>query len=90
MGAIALLLLRHSLYTESNYTHARMVPMQIPENGLLLQGAPHLSSTDTVVGSDTPAQIMRLDLASGVLEEIMRASRMGKDIHMSFGKNIVR
>ncbi|KAL8903328.1 MAG: hypothetical protein Q9171_007439 [Xanthocarpia ochracea] len=65
-----------------------MVPMQIPENGILLQGASHPSSTDTVVGSDTPAQIMRLDLASGVLEEIMRASRMGKDIHMSFGKNI--
>ncbi|KAL8783154.1 MAG: hypothetical protein Q9213_004846 [Squamulea squamosa] len=64
-----------------------MAPIHIPEKGLVLQGVPRSLSTDTVDSADTQPQVMRLDLASGVLEEIIRASRLGKDIHMSFGKN---
>ena len=67
-----------------------MGPIPIPEKGLILQGAPNSASPDTVVGAATKSQVMRLDLASGVLEDIMRASKMGKDVHMSFGKNVVR
>lgn len=65
-----------------------MAPIPIPEEGLVLQGASPSPSADAAVG--TQSQVMRLDLASGVLEDIMRASKMGKDVHMSFGKNVVR
>lgn len=66
-----------------------MVPIRIPENGVSIQGAP-CSITDGEIASDGGHnQVMRLDLATGVLENIMKASRMGKDIHMSFGKTIV-
>ncbi|KAI4169038.1 MAG: hypothetical protein LQ343_005971 [Gyalolechia ehrenbergii] len=65
-----------------------MVPIRIPENGVSIQGAP-CSITDGEIASDGGHnQVMRLDLATGVLENIMKASRMGKDIHMSFGKTI--
>ena len=67
-----------------------MVPMHIPEKGLVLHGHSPSSSTDTAVGVETQPQVMRLDLASGVLEDIVRASKIGKDVHMSFGKNLVR
>ncbi|KAI4104706.1 MAG: hypothetical protein LQ339_003784 [Xanthoria mediterranea] len=63
-----------------------MAPIPIPEEGLVLQGASPSPSADAAVG--TQSQVMRLDLASGVLEDIMRASKMGKDVHMSFGKNV--
>lgn len=67
-----------------------MAPIPIPAEGLVLQGASPASSADAAVGAGTQSQVMRLDLASGVLEDIMRASKMGKDVHMSFGKNVVR
>lgn len=66
-----------------------MTPIRIPENGLSLQGAPCSISDDDIAGDGAHPQVMRLDLAGGVLEDIMKASRMGKDIHMSFGKSIV-
>ncbi|KAL8760077.1 MAG: hypothetical protein Q9199_000311 [Rusavskia elegans] len=65
-----------------------MGPIPIPEKGLALQGASPSLSADTALDAGTQSQVMRLDLASGVLEDIMRASKMGKDIHMSFGKNV--
>ncbi|KAL8731943.1 MAG: hypothetical protein Q9166_003075 [cf. Caloplaca sp. 2 TL-2023] len=63
-----------------------MVPIPIPEDGLILQGASHPHYENALADAELQPQVMRLDLASGVLEEIMRASKMGKDIHMSFGK----
>lgn len=67
-----------------------MIPIQIPEDGISLQGA-LCSASDLETGSSGDHhQVMRLDLAAGVLEDILKASRMGKDIHMSFGKTIVR
>ncbi|KAL8722170.1 MAG: hypothetical protein Q9225_001314 [Loekoesia sp. 1 TL-2023] len=65
-----------------------MTPIRIPENGLSLQGAPCSISDDGIADDGAHPQVMRLDLAGGVLEDIMKASRMGKDIHMSFGKTI--
>ncbi|KAL8843854.1 MAG: hypothetical protein Q9205_002317 [Flavoplaca limonia] len=65
-----------------------MGPIPIPEKGLILQGASTSASPDTVVAAETKSQVMRLDLADGVLEDIMRASKLGKDVHMSFGKNV--
>ncbi|KAL8769192.1 MAG: hypothetical protein Q9209_004826 [Squamulea sp. 1 TL-2023] len=65
-----------------------MAPIHIPEKGLVLQRVPRSLSTDTIDSAETQPQVMRLDLASGVLEEIIRASKVGKDIHMSFGKNV--
>lgn len=67
-----------------------MGPIPIPEKGLILEGASTSASPDTVAGAETKSQVMRLDLANDVLEDIMRASKMGKDVHMSFGKNVVR
>ncbi|KAL9001031.1 MAG: hypothetical protein Q9169_000515 [Polycauliona sp. 2 TL-2023] len=58
-----------------------MVPIPIPEEGLVLQAA-------SAASTEPPSQVLRLDLASGVLEDIMRASKTGKDVHMSFGKNV--
>lgn len=66
-----------------------MIPIRIPENGINLQGAPCSRSDGDIAGDDAQPQVMRLDLAGGVLEDIMKASRMGKDIHMSFGKSVV-
>ncbi|KAL8654706.1 MAG: hypothetical protein Q9226_003325 [Calogaya cf. arnoldii] len=65
-----------------------MLPIDIPEKGLVLRGPSPSSSTHTAVGVETQPQVMRLDLASGVLEDIVRASKIGKDVHMSFGKNL--
>ncbi|KAI4205155.1 MAG: hypothetical protein LQ346_001488 [Caloplaca aetnensis] len=66
-----------------------MAPIRIPQDGLSLQGAPCSSSAGDLGGDEAQAQVMRLDLAGGVLGDIMKASRMGKDIHMSFGKSVV-
>ncbi|KAL8683393.1 MAG: hypothetical protein Q9186_000655 [Xanthomendoza sp. 1 TL-2023] len=65
-----------------------MIPMHVPEEGLVLHGPPHSPLDGNVVDTNVQPQVMRLDLGAGVLEEVMRASRMGKDIHMSFGKNL--
>ena len=65
-----------------------MATIHIPENGILLRDAP-CSEPDNDHDAGAQPQVMRLDLADGVLEGIMKASRMGKDIHMSFGKNVV-
>ncbi|KAL9026923.1 MAG: hypothetical protein Q9196_004484 [Gyalolechia fulgens] len=65
-----------------------MIPMKIPENGVGLQGTPCSVSDGETASDGAHRQVMRLDLAAGVLEDIMKASRMGKDIHMSFGKTI--
>lgn len=65
-----------------------MIPIRLPENGIGLQGAPSSASDLESASNGAPHQVMRLDLAAGVLEDIMKASRMGKDIQMSFGKTI--
>ncbi|KAL8660372.1 MAG: hypothetical protein Q9202_006607 [Teloschistes flavicans] len=65
-----------------------MAPIHVPENGILLQDAPCSTAERTLDESKAQPQVMRLDLADGVLEGILKASRMGKDIHMSFGRNI--
>ncbi|KAL8694606.1 MAG: hypothetical protein Q9218_000788 [Villophora microphyllina] len=65
-----------------------MAPIHVPENGIVLQDPPCSASGSTFDESKAQPQVMRLDLADGVLEGILKASRMGKDIHMSFGKNI--
>ncbi|KAL8868194.1 MAG: hypothetical protein Q9174_005148 [Haloplaca sp. 1 TL-2023] len=64
-----------------------MATIRVPENGILLRDAP-CSDLENDHDASTQPQVMRLDLADGVLEGIMKASRMGKDIHMSFGKNV--
>lgn len=67
-----------------------MAPLSIPDDGLHLQGVSSFG-LDGHLAPDAPQpQVMRLDLAGGVFGDIVKASRMGKDIHMSFGKNIVR
>ena len=66
-----------------------MVPLRIPENGISLEGTPCSISEGDLAGDGSQPQVMRLDLADGVLEDIVKASRLGKDIHISFGKNIV-
>ncbi|KAL8945956.1 MAG: hypothetical protein Q9222_007580 [Ikaeria aurantiellina] len=65
-----------------------MAPIPIPETGLLLEGAPSSTSDQQSTNVDTQPQVMRLDLADGVLEDIEKASKMCRDIHLSFGKNI--
>ncbi|KAL8836696.1 MAG: hypothetical protein Q9170_002828 [Blastenia crenularia] len=65
-----------------------MAPIQIPKAGIILGGAPSSVSNGDIAGDEGHPQVMRLDLAGGVLEDIMKASRMGKDIHISFGKTI--
>ncbi|KAL8821877.1 MAG: hypothetical protein Q9223_000175 [Gallowayella weberi] len=65
-----------------------MIPMRVPEEGLVLHGPPYSPLDSNIVDASVQPQVMRLDLATGVLEEIVRASRMGKDIHMSFGKSL--
>ncbi|KAI4197182.1 MAG: hypothetical protein LQ348_002190 [Seirophora lacunosa] len=66
-----------------------MAPLSIPDDGLHLQGVSSFG-LDAHLAPDAPQpQVMRLDLAGGVFEDIVKASRMGKDIHMSFGKNII-
>lgn len=66
-----------------------MLPIRFPEDGISLEGAPCSTSGGGLGADEAQPQVMRLDLAEGVLEDIMKASRMGKDIHMSFGKNVV-
>ncbi|KAL8713383.1 MAG: hypothetical protein Q9220_002582 [cf. Caloplaca sp. 1 TL-2023] len=65
-----------------------MAPIRIPETGLLLERDPSSTSDHDPSSVDTQPQVMRLDLADGVLEDIEKASRMCRDIHLSFGKNI--
>ncbi|KAL8734065.1 MAG: hypothetical protein Q9181_003349 [Wetmoreana brouardii] len=65
-----------------------MAPIPIPEGGLVLNGVPCSKSDNDHANAGTQLQVMRLDLADDVLEGILKASRMGKDIHMSFGKNV--
>ncbi|KAL9600791.1 MAG: hypothetical protein Q9219_002929 [cf. Caloplaca sp. 3 TL-2023] len=65
-----------------------MAPLRIPEEGLSLQGAPCSLPDGDIGDNGALSQVMRLDLADGVLEDILKASRMRKDIHMSFGKTI--
>ncbi|KAL8656383.1 MAG: hypothetical protein Q9210_000310 [Variospora velana] len=65
-----------------------MVPLSIPENGLSLHGTSSSGSDGDLAGREPQAQVMRLDLAGGVMEDIMKASRLGKDLHLSFGKHI--
>ncbi|KAL9584251.1 MAG: hypothetical protein Q9212_002230 [Teloschistes hypoglaucus] len=65
-----------------------MAPIPVPDNGILLRDAPCPTAESTLDESKAQPQVMRLDLADGVLEGIVKASRLGKDIHMSFGRNI--
>lgn len=67
-----------------------MAQLTIPEGGLVLAGAPSSNNANGSSAGTKPPQAMRLDLADGVLEEILRASRNGgKGVHMSFGKTVV-
>lgn len=66
-----------------------MAPVRIPQDGVLLQGAPCSTAGNDLNDAGAQPQVMRLDLADGVLEGILKAARLGKDIHMSFGKNVV-
>ena len=68
-----------------------MGPISLPAGGLSLAGVSGSSDRDDFSSVDSqPPQVMRLDLADGVLDEIIRASQHGKNIHLAFGKTIVR
>ncbi len=67
-----------------------MGQLSIPEGGLVLAGAPSSNDANGPSAGTKPLQAMRLDLADGVLEEILKAScNSGKGVHMSFGKTVV-
>lgn len=65
-----------------------MVQLTVPESGLTLLES-HTSTMESNTES-TPVQIMRLDLAEGILKEIFKTSRHGgKGVNVTFGKSIV-
>ena len=66
-----------------------MPPLTVPEAGLTLLGSP--TPTPESKNESKPLQIMQLDLADGVLEEIVKCARHGgKSMNVSFGKTIVK
>ncbi|KAI4196847.1 MAG: hypothetical protein LQ350_006313 [Teloschistes chrysophthalmus] len=56
-----------------------MAPIPVPDDGILLRDAPCSTAEITLDESKAQPQVMRLDLADGVLEGIVKASRLGKD-----------
>ena len=66
-----------------------MAPLTVPDEGLTLLESP--TSISEGKNGNKPLQIMQLDLADGVLEEILKSARHGvKGLNVSFGKTIVR
>ena len=60
-----------------------MDTVQVPKTGLVLTSPSKLDNDAQV----KPPQIMELDLAGGVLDELVRSVRQGKkDVHLCFGK----
>lgn len=67
---------------------AAMAHLTIPESGLTLV-EPLASKTETKTDG-RPLQIMELELADGVLQEMFKSARHGgKGVNLSFGKTIV-
>ena len=66
-----------------------MVPLTVPDSGLTLLGSPMLTAGDKK--ENNPLQVMQLDLADGILEDLIKSARHGgKGLNVSFGKTIVR
>ena len=61
--------------------------LALPETGLTLSRSPTYHGDKT---ESKPLQIMQLDLADGVLEDIVNSARHGlKGVNVTFGKTIV-
>ena len=62
-----------------------MAPITVPDGGLSLPSFTVESKTNI-----KPSQVMQLDLAPGVLEEMLTSARQGgKGVKVSFGKTMV-
>ncbi len=62
--------------------------LTVPESGLTLLGSP--TPTAEVKSDNKPLQIMQLDLADGVLQDVFKSARHGgKGVNVTFGKTIV-
>ena len=68
-----------------------MAQLLVPESGLTLIEHPQSKPDDSDLKNNTGlAQVMQLDLAPNVLEDIMRSARHGgKGVNVQFGKTIV-
>lgn len=63
-----------------------MVPLTVPEGGLTLLDSPMSTADDKT----KPLQIVQLDLADAILEDIFKSARQGgKGLNVTFGKTIV-
>ena len=63
-----------------------MDPLLVPKSGIALVGAPNADAKNSKPDTK-PTQVMRLDLAEGMFNELLRSVRSGgKGIHVSFGK----
>lgn len=69
-----------------------MVLITVPESGLSLVdvASSNVENPPSMTGTKPP-QAMRLELTEGVLEEILKGTRIGgKGVHLTFGKTVVR
>ena len=68
-----------------------MAPLSIPDSGLNLVDVDRSETVIKVSESDsTILQTLQLDLAEGLLEEVLKSARHGgKGVHVSFGKTVV-
>lgn len=66
--------------------------LTIPEGGLTLVGSPGSNVADaSCKTTGPPVQVMRLDLAPGVVKELLHSSGNDKKrMHISFGRVVVR
>ena len=63
-----------------------MTVFSVPKHGLLLDDGSNPNGSKHV---GPPAQIMRLDLAAGTIDELLKCARKGNPIHVAFGKTVV-
>lgn len=60
-----------------------------PKSGIVLLGAPNADTKQSRLETKS-TQVMRLDLAEGMLSELLKSVRSGgKGVHVSFGKTPV-
>ena len=69
-----------------------MGTLTVPASGMTLVGSPASNNADnSLKAAGQPVQVMRLDLAPGVLSDLLKNSANNKrKIHISFGRAVVR